>query len=159
MNEFDFGSLKKKSESKKPVKSKPVTKITSKPKKPIYTAEKKLSLDEYLSKYEPVIKAMLQLFEGHIIRHDQKNPIGRIAVEIGSLSYDPEFFKICHERGYLEKTNYTGQWRIKQSLYSPYFAIRQFTNAEQVTSKQIASSYPTVESSVKPCLIPSASLV
>ena len=115
MSNFDFGSLKKKSETKEPVKSKPVKKVTKQPKKPIYTAEKKLSLDEYLSKYENVIKAMLQLFEGHVIRHDQKNPISRIGVDIASLSFDPEFFKKLHELGYLEKTNYTGQWRIKDN--------------------------------------------
>ena len=113
MNEFDFGSLKKKSETKEPVKSKPVTKITAKPKKSVYVAEKKLSLDEYLSKYENVIKAMLQLFEGHVIRHDQKNPISRIGVDIASLSFDPEFFKKLADLGILEKTKYSSQWRVK----------------------------------------------
>ena len=113
MNEFDFVSLKKKSETKEGVKPKPTKQVTAKPKKSVYVAEKKLSLDEYFSKYENVIKVMLQLFEGHVIRHDQKNPISRIGVDIASLSFDPDFFKKLHELGLLEKTNYAGQWRIK----------------------------------------------
>ncbi|MFX0172956.1 MAG: hypothetical protein ACFE9L_13670 [Candidatus Hodarchaeota archaeon] len=95
------------------VVSKPVKKVTNKPIIPIYTVEKKLSLDEYINKYESVIKTKLQLFEGHVIRHDQKNPISWIGVDIAYLSFDPQFFKKLYELGYLEKTNYSGQWRIK----------------------------------------------
>jgi len=115
MSEFNFGSLKKKQPIKEQSIPKPVKMPPSKPKQSVLPPRKPLTLDEYINNYESVIKAMLQCFEGHVIRHDQKNPISRIDVDIASLPFDLQFYKKLHKLGLLEKTKYSSQWKIKTS--------------------------------------------
>lgn len=119
---YDFGKHKKtqtttKIEPSKPEKinSKPIPQPVKKPKKQpiLFVPEKKVNLEEYVSKNLDIIKEVNKLFSGLVVRYDQRNIHAKVFSVLSNAFYDPEIFKMLHKKGLLEKTKYAGQWRIK----------------------------------------------
>ena len=123
---FNFGKYKveqqtivlKPSKTKK-VKSKHIPQPATPPSKSstksvaIYVPDKKVDLEEFIAEHLDIIKAVNNKFSGLIVRYDQRNIHVKVFSVLNNAFNDPEIFKILHQKGLLEKTKYTGQWKIK----------------------------------------------
>lgn len=72
-----------------------------------------MELEEYVTKHLDVIKEVNKMFAGLVVRYDQRNIHAKVFTVLANAFYDPETFKVLHDKGLLDKTKYSGQWRIK----------------------------------------------